>query len=364
MGGISWKEAQLLPSKMAYLKLLLLLVPGILGQTHFKKCGSDLCFEAKVKEIVVQIGKNKTDGTDDDVTVEFCGDVDASQCCTTPVLKSRNPLVDDWSKGDTETYKASKYGKCKDQVYKIRQNLRVTLKKSEKKKDNLVVDLIDVYLISADKKVKDDKKPILERFQCKNYKLGGTDLPQQTKNCVTGPYHYEKIEKAVFTIDNNKTDGTDNDVKFKIEADANNVTCETALDQFGDDWHYGKTEIWTNNKFGSCKSKLYKVNDAPTFSIIKTGKDDLKVKSAFFYMRRLDLGKTTKYDCGKFELKGDCNKLPCIKKFSNCKACTVGTGKCKDNSAKPAAKPKATTTTTKKPKSGGGLLSKIKGALG
>merc|ERR1712241_719410 len=233
MGGISWKEAQLLPTEMAYLKLLLLLVPGILGQTHFKKCGSDLCFEAKVKEIVVQIGKNKTDGTDDDVTVEFCGDVDASQCCTTPVLKSRNPLVDDWSKGDTETYKASKYGKCKDQVYKIRQNLRVTLKKSEKKKDNLVVDLIDVYLISADKKVKDDKKPILERFQCKNYKLGGTDLPQQTKNCVTGPYHYEKIEKAVFTIDSNKTDGTDNDVKFKIEADANNVTCETALDKFG-----------------------------------------------------------------------------------------------------------------------------------
>jgi len=228
-----------------------------------------------------------------------------------------------------------------------------------------VVDLIDVYLISADKKVKDDKKSILERFQCKNYKLGGTDLPQQTKNCVTGPYHYEKIEKAVFTIDSNKADGTDNDVKFKIEADANNVTCETALDQFGDDWHYGKTEIWTNNKFGSCKSKLYKVNDAPTFSIIKTGKDDLKVKSAFFYMRRLDLGKTTKYDCGKFELKGDCNKLPCIKKFSNCKACTVGTGRCKDNSAKPAAKPKVTTTTTtKKPKSGGGLLSKIKGALG
>ena len=42
----------------------------------------------------------------------------------------------------------------------------------------------------------------------------------------------------------------------------------------------------------------------------------------------------------------------------------TGTGRCKDNSAKPAAKPKATTTTTKKPKSGGGLLSKIKGALG
>ena len=64
---------------------------------------------------------------------------------------------------------------------------------------------------------------------------------------------------SLLSIDSNKADGTDNDVKFKIEADANNVTCETALDQFGDDWHFGKTEIWTNNKFGSCKSKLYKV---------------------------------------------------------------------------------------------------------
>merc|ERR1711935_1204783 len=58
MGGISWKEAQLLPSKMAYFKLLILLVPGILGQTHFKKCkgSSDLCFDAKLEKIEVTIG--------------------------------------------------------------------------------------------------------------------------------------------------------------------------------------------------------------------------------------------------------------------------------------------------------------------
>ena len=36
LASISWKEAQLLPTKMmAHFKLLLLLVPGILGQTHF-----------------------------------------------------------------------------------------------------------------------------------------------------------------------------------------------------------------------------------------------------------------------------------------------------------------------------------------
>ena len=55
------------------------MIPVQLYLSISEKCGSDLCFEAKVKEIVVQIGKNKTDGTDDDVTVEFCGDVDASQ---------------------------------------------------------------------------------------------------------------------------------------------------------------------------------------------------------------------------------------------------------------------------------------------
>merc|ERR1712227_603507 len=200
MGGISWKEARLLPSKMAYLKLLLLLVPGILGQTHFKKCGSDLCFEAKVKEIVVQIGKNKTDGTDDDVTVEFCGDVDASQCCTTPVLKSRNPLVDDWSKGDTETYKASKYGKCKDQVYKIRQNLRVTLKKSEKKKDNLVVDLIDIYLISADKKVKEIKNPFWNDSNAKITNLVAQIYPNKPKIALLDPITMKKLKKPFLQL--------------------------------------------------------------------------------------------------------------------------------------------------------------------
>merc|ERR1711936_452200 len=139
MGGISWKEALLLPSKMVLLKLFILLVPGILAQQHFKKCktfGSDLCFEAKIKEIVVKMGKK---GTNDDVTVEFCGDVDASQCCTTPVLSSL--LSDDWSKNDTETWKAKKFGQCKDKVYKIKKNMLVTIKKNGKPQ-NLLVDSV------------------------------------------------------------------------------------------------------------------------------------------------------------------------------------------------------------------------------
>ena len=44
-----------------------------------EKCatfGSDLCFQTKVKEIVVKIGPV---GTNDDVTVTFCSDVDTTQ---------------------------------------------------------------------------------------------------------------------------------------------------------------------------------------------------------------------------------------------------------------------------------------------
>ena len=55
----------------------------------------------------------------------------------------------------------------------------VTVSKSGTK-DRLLVDLIDVYLVSPDKK-KD--KDILERFQCKNYDIGGSKLPKQTVKC-------------------------------------------------------------------------------------------------------------------------------------------------------------------------------------
>lgn len=180
------------------------------------------------------------------------------------------------------------------------------------------------------------------------------------------------------------TDGTDNDVKFKIEADANNVTCETQLSRtFSDDWRKNKLETWLRSDFGSCKDKLYKVQDALTFSIIKTGKDNLKVRSSTFYMKRLDTGKTAKYNCGAFELKGNCNNLPCIKKFTNCTPSIVGGGtgatrsKPKTGSVaslikkfdkKPTttkATTTTTTTTTVAPTTKGkSFLSKLAGKLG
>merc|ERR1712107_583827 len=294
MGSISWKEALLLLTKMAHLKLLILLVPGILGQTQFKKCttfGSDLCFEAKIKEIVVKIGEK---GTNDDVTVEFCPDTDTKQCCTTPVLSSL--LSDDWSSKDTETWKAKKFGNCKDKVYKIKKEMLVTVSKSGTK-DRLLVDLIDVY--------------------------------------------------------------------FKIASDANNVTCQKQLSHtFSDDCRKNKLETWLRSDFGNCKDKLYKINNAPTFSIVKTGKDDLKVRTSTFYMRRLDNDQTTKYDCGPFEIKGDCNKLVCTHTFSNCEKSTVaGIGGVtpKTSAGRTTKNPATTTTTAATTTKKKGLLSSLLG---
>ena len=51
----------------------------ILNSFFSEKCktfGSDLCFEAKIKEIVVKMGDK---GTNDDVTVTFCPDTDTTQ---------------------------------------------------------------------------------------------------------------------------------------------------------------------------------------------------------------------------------------------------------------------------------------------
>merc|ERR1712012_636372 len=120
----------LLPRTRMVTKLLvclLVLLPGIFAGTKFEKCkrlGTDLCFKMKVKEIVVKIGNV---GTNDDVTINLCSDYETDKCCTTPVLSSL--LSDDWSKNDTETWKAKKLGDCGTKEFKVQKNLLLTLSK-------------------------------------------------------------------------------------------------------------------------------------------------------------------------------------------------------------------------------------------
>merc|ERR1711963_1002301 len=310
----------LLPRTRMVTKLLvclLVLLPGIFAGTKFEKCkrlGTDLCFKMKVKEIVVKIGNV---GTNDDVTINLCSDYETDKCCTTPVLSSL--LSDDWSKTG---------------------------------KSQLLVDHITVIGQSPDK-----KNPELEQFKCNSYDIGKNKLPKETKVCTTHPYHYQQIEKAIFQIGR---DGTDNDVIFKIGSDSNNVTCSQKLSHtLSDDWRKNKLETWLRSDFGKCKDMLYKITTAPIFSISKTGKDDLIVRSASFNMKRVDNGQVIKYECGPFEFKGDCKDASfCTKTFNTCKFKTVvntGTARFGSTTTKTTTK---ITTTTKKP----GLISRLFGS--
>ena len=220
----------------------------------------------------------------------------------------------------------------------------------------LSVNSIDVYGISPDKKVTE-----LERFQCPKFDIGGKKLTKQTNNCPTGPYHYEEIEKAIFDVGSGRSDGTDDDVTVKIASDSNNVTCSQKLSHtLSDDWKFNtKNNVWRRNDFGNCRKNQYKITRAPIFSVSKNGKDDLKVTKSTFYMRRVDTQTTTKYDCGPFEIKGDCKVASlCTQTFNNCKISTVASIGLSSRTT--TTKRPRVTTTTKKPK-GPGLIDRLLG---
>ena len=76
---------------------------------------NDLCFKTVLNEVTANIS---ADGTDDDVTLEFCSDLDVTQCCTTPAFKS--VLSNDWSPKDIERWGTRYFGKCKNFEFTVR----------------------------------------------------------------------------------------------------------------------------------------------------------------------------------------------------------------------------------------------------
>ena len=104
----------------------------------------------------------------------------------------------------------------------------------------------------------------------------------------------------------------------------------------------------------------FQITTAPIFSISKTGKDDLIVRSASFNMKRVDNGQVIKYECGPFEFKGDCKDASfCTKTFNTCKFKTVvNTGTARFGSTTTTKTTTKITTTTKKP----GLISRLFGS--
>eukprot|EP00096_Caligus_rogercresseyi_P000309 TRINITY_DN10723_c0_g1_i1.p1 TRINITY_DN10723_c0_g1~~TRINITY_DN10723_c0_g1_i1.p1 ORF type:complete len:398 (+),score=51.84 TRINITY_DN10723_c0_g1_i1:45-1196(+) len=290
----------------------LLLLSGVLVQagtpgTKFVNCktlGSEKCFYTKMESATVKVGNQ---GTNDDVIMEVCSDFKKTDCCKTPALKGS--FSDDWSKDDTETWGKSYFGKCKDKLFLVKKALVVTLSKNGKGPLNVTSLVIDTQ---GEKK---DKEP--ERFRCKGFYLGGTNL-KQTQTCPTGPYEFLRFNNATVNIG---PDGTDDSVKLKICSDANDVCCEHKLSHtLRDDWHVNKTEVWKGKDLGNCGKILYKVNNKPTVSVTKNGKDDLNVKDVHItMMTNDDKPQIHKYECGGFKLQGNCKTASLCRHTFSCR---------------------------------------------
>merc|ERR1711973_1034858 len=169
----------------------------------------DLCFEVVLKELVVQIG---TPGTDDDVLMQGCSDVDAKQCCKTPPLNSA--LSDDWSAKDREvwgeSYFGTKKGECKNFSFKVKRGLSVTLLKSGD--GGLQVKSIDVRTRSKD----------------------------PNKICNPAPYYVARIYSMNVTTGR---EGTNDNVMYKICSDVDDFCCQANPGRkSSDDYKANKTD--------------------------------------------------------------------------------------------------------------------------
>jgi len=140
-----------------------------------KLCNTSAFSYEIVDKIVVTMGN---EGTDDDVKVDICSDVDDG-CCR---VKLKSLLSDDWSKNDVETWKGSDLGKCEDVKYKVKNGLKVSLVKNGK--DDLIVNKVTVQT--------EDLNGKQAEYDCKGYTLtgrvktcGANDICQQSNTCAT-----------------------------------------------------------------------------------------------------------------------------------------------------------------------------------
>merc|ERR1719477_87274 len=114
---------------------------------------SEYRYEA-VSKIVVTMGN---EGTNDDVRVDICSDVD-NLCCR---AKLSSLLSDDWSRNDVETWAASDLGQCDGVKYKVVEGIKVGLVKAGD--DELVVNKVRIET--------EDLEGAGHEYDCKGYTL-------------------------------------------------------------------------------------------------------------------------------------------------------------------------------------------------
>jgi len=141
-------------------------INGTSATSQSKFCKTSPYVYERVKQIKVTVGN---DGTNDNVKVEVCSDVN-DVCCRTPLSSL---LSDDWSKNDEEIWKESDLGDCKTMLYKVSSigGPRFTLLKDGK--DDLIVNKVVV----------ETEDVYGEKYQ---YDCGDYKLESQGQDCVPG----------------------------------------------------------------------------------------------------------------------------------------------------------------------------------
>merc|ERR1712123_423877 len=128
------------------------------------KCRSIPYSYERIKQINVTMGNQ---GSDDDVFVDICSDVNDA-CCRTKL----SGVFDDWEKNKNEIWEEKHLGKCDTQLYKVKSGLRFGLVTKERATNALVVNNI---LVSTE-----NLQGRSTTFDCKSYTMTGKEFQQNT----------------------------------------------------------------------------------------------------------------------------------------------------------------------------------------
>jgi len=287
----------------------------------------DLCYNVVVKEFTARMGPQ---GTNDDVRVRLCSDVDA-KCCETPVLSSL--AFDDWSKNDNETWKEKHIGECKNYKIKVKRGLSVSLVKSNP--DNpLTVNSIDLVASMVNNTKKNvtkndfveplsfaclDKGTFSTRAPAFNFaKKGGQSV--KTSLCGITPYYLGRIHTMNVTTGNAKNDDTNDNVHYKICSDVDDLCCKVNPDsKTSNEYQKGKTDRKKATDFGDCANYLFKIRNQPAITVIKDGKNSLKVTKVDFGFKKQHDGSIRKVSCQGFNFQNQCKPASVCTQLLTCR---------------------------------------------
>jgi len=295
------------------------LISGLVSKFTGAKDLPDLCYNVIVKEFTARMGPQ---GTNDDVRMRLCSDVDG-KCCDTPVLSS--VLADDWSKNDNETWKEKHMGPCKNFKLQVKRGLSVSLVKSNP--DNpLTVNSIDVVasMVNNTKKnvTKNDAVEPLS-FACVDPKAPAFNFAKKggqsvkTVLCGVAPYHLGRIHTMNVTTGN---DGSNNNVHYKICSDVDDLCCKVNPDSVSsNEYRKGKTDKKVATDFGDCAKYLFKIRNSPSITVIKDGKDSLKVTKVDFGFKKQHNGSIQKVSCQGFNFQNECKPASVCTQLLTCR---------------------------------------------